>query len=494
MISRRRLLAATALAPWMARASMLRDGEIAQLLIDTPRQSLLDALIARIRGGLRPAELLRGLAIAGGREVSPYPHVGFKYHAVMMLRSVELSVAGMPDERRWLPLLWTADYFKAASAQEDRVRPWSLPVIGESSVKRGDASTLAAALVAWDRDAADRATRDMVAGGQARSALQTLMLHAARDFRTIGHKTIAAANADRLYVAFRSDSLLAEPLVRSLALAVQNPEGNADPARHEHLADRDWKANQSIAAGLRRDWRRGRDDVSAARTLLQELRTASSEQAVAAAVDLLGAGVSADTVWEAVSMFAAELVLRRNNIVAVHANTTAEAMRYCYTASDRDAARRLLLLQAVAFMPRFRELTAPRAKTRNRRIDAIEPLAAESVGEIFDTLGRSRYSAVRQAFGWLDAGRDPVALADRLRWYATLKNTGTHDIKFIEAMLENYRQLRFPWRDGLLAASLMYANASSRSDDKTVLRAQSLLRRRTVVRTRIRRTFRESRA
>ena len=314
---------------------MLRDGEIAQLLIDTPRASLLETLVARIRGGLRPAELLRGLTIAGCREVSPYPHVGFKYHAVMMLRSVELSVAGMPDERRWLPLLWTANYFKAASTQEDRFRPWSLPVMGETTAK---SPALAAALVAWDRDAADRAARDMVVGGQARSALQTLMLHAARDFRTIGHKTIAAANADRLCVALGSDKLLAEPLVRSLALAVQNPERAANPARHEHLADRDWKANQSIAAGLRRDWRRGRDDVSAARTLLQELRTASSEQAVAAAIDLLGAGVSADTVWEAVTMCAAELVMRRNNIVAVHANTTADAMRYCYTASDGDAA------------------------------------------------------------------------------------------------------------------------------------------------------------
>ena len=195
-----------------------------------------------------------------------------------------------------------------------------------------------------------------------------------------------------------------------------------------------------------------------------------------AAVDLLGHGVSAETVWEAVTMFAAELVLRRNNIVAVHANTTADAMRYCYAASGGDAARRLLLLQAVAFMPRFREFTAPSTKTRNRRIDAIEPLAAENLDGIFETLGRSRYGAVRQALGWLDAGGNPLALADRLRWYATLKNTGTHDIKFAEAMLENYRRLRFPWRDELLASSLMYANASSTPDDKTVLRARALLR------------------
>lgn len=474
MITRRKLLVAGAFAPCLARASAVPDRGIAQLLIDTPRASLLPALTARIRAGLRPAELLRGLAIAACREVSPYPHVGFRYHAVMMLRSVELSVSGMPDERRWLPLLWTADYFKAASAQQDHFRSWSLPAIGESIP---NSPALAAALVAWDRDAADLAARGMAVGGQAGSALQTLMVHAARDFRAIGHKTIAAANADRLYRTLGADLSLAEPLVRSLALAVQNPAGDDFPAGHEHLADRDWKLNGPIAAALPPDWSRGREDLSAARALLQEFRTASSEQAVTASVDLLEHGVGANAVWEAVAMFAAELVLRRNDIVAVHANTTADAMRYCYAASDSDAARRLLLLQAVAFMPRFREITAPRRSSSNRRIDAIEPLPAEGLDEIFETLGRSRYSAVRQALGWLEAGGSPVALAGRLRWYATLKNRGTHDIKFIEAMLENYRLLRLPWRDRLLAASLMYANATRTPDDPAVLRARSLLKR-----------------
>ena len=196
MISRRRLLAATAVAPWMTQASTLRDSEIARWLVETPSHSLLANLVARIRAGLQPAELLRGLAIAACREVSPYPHVGFRYHAVMMLRSVELAVAGMPDERHWLPLLWTAAYFKRASAQQDHFRPWSLPALDRSD---SNSPALMPALAAWDRDAADRAAHDMVIRGQSGSALQTLMLHAARDFRAIGHKTIAAANAHRLH-------------------------------------------------------------------------------------------------------------------------------------------------------------------------------------------------------------------------------------------------------------------------------------------------------
>ena len=473
MITRRQVLAAGVFAPWvLAGSAAVGDDGLVRLLIGTSRGSLLEALAARIHAGLRPAELLRALAIAACREVSPYPDVGFKYHAVMMLQAVQLSMAALPRERAWLPLLWTVDYFKAASAQEDRFRPWSLPTAPERS-RTPELSALVDALLSWDRDQADRATAALIEVGQTHSVLQVLMLYAARDFRAIGHKTITAANAHRLHSALGSP--VAAPLARSLALAIQNPGGDADPARHDYVADDDWKANQTLAANLPRRWQTGRDDAAVAQTFLQELRTGKSEQVVTAATSLLRDDVSAHTVWEAVMIFAAELILRRSNIIAVHANTMANAMYYCYLVTEADSAKRLLLLQAVAHMVRFRTLVDRDLRARDRRIDAIELLRAASVDEIFHTLGRSRYRAVRQALGWLEAGRDPAPLIARVRWYATLKNTGTHDIKFSEAMLENYGWLRFPWRNALLAASLMYANASTAPDDEVVVRAQALV-------------------
>ena len=479
MITRRRVLAASALAPgalWAKPAGAFAgNSELVRLLVDTPRESLLDALVRRIQTGLTPQQLLAALAVATCREVSPYPNVGFKYHAVMMLRSVEQSMVAMSKERAWLPLLWTADYFKAASAQQDRTEPWSLRPLpeGPRPVGKPEPAALVDALVAWDVERADVATAALVAAGHTRAALQTLVLHAARDFRAIGHKPIAAANAHRLVSTLGEP--VAAPLARSLALAVQNAEGDANPARHAHSADHDWQANQALAAKLPQDWQGGRDDIAAGRTLLQELRTASSEQATDAATQLLADNVSAHTVWEAVMVFAAELILRRNNIVALHANTTANAMHYCYLVSDEDRARRLQLLQAVAFMARFRSMVERDSRTRDRRIDAIDPLQAADLDEIFQTLGRSGIEAVRQALGWLRAGGDAAALGARARWYATLKNRGTHDIKFTEAMLENYRWLRLPWRDALLAASLMYANATDDRDDPVVVQAQTLL-------------------
>lgn len=479
MITRRRVLAASALAPWALWAkpagAFAGNGELVSLLVDTPRESLLDALAARIQAGLTPQQLLGALAIATCREVSPYPNVGFKYHAVMMLRSVEQSVVAMPNERAWLPLFWTADYFKAASAQQDRIERWSLRPLPEEtrSGRMAKPEVLVDALDSWDAERADLSTAGLIAAGHTRAALQTLMLHAARDFRAIGHKPIAAANAHRLVSALGES--VAAPLARSLALAVQNAEGDADPARHDHSADRDWQANHAMAAKLPPDWQGGRDDASAARTLLQELRTASSEHAAGAAVEVLADNISAHTVWEAVMMFAAELMLRRNGIVALHACTTANAMHYCCLMADEDGARRLQLLQAVAFMAHFRSMVERDSRTRDRRIDAIDPLPAGSVDEIFQTLGRRRIDAVRQALGWLQAGGDAPALGARARWYATLKNRGTHDIKFTESMLENYRWLRLPWRDALLAASLMYANGSDDQDDVVVVKAHTLL-------------------
>jgi hypothetical protein len=450
-----------------ARAAQAED--LVDLLVRTPRAALTEELITRIRAGMAPDHLLRALCVAACREVSPYPDLGFKYHAVMMLQSTYLSTAAMPPEERWLPLLWTADYFKAAAAQEDRYANWSLPQI---TVAASDSTpdVLANALRSWDAEAADRATAALVNAGRGRETMQMLTDHAARDFRAIGHKTIAAANALRLCSLFGDTVVL--PLARSLALAVQNPEGD-DPARHEYPADADWQHVETWSRKLPNDWQSGGGQN--ADELLEVLRRADSQTAVAAAVSLMQHQVRAAALWDVLLQFAAELILRRNDLIGVHANTTVNAMRYGYLASEADASRRLLILQTVAFMARFRALIEARGGATDRRIDALEPLPVTSVDEIFSTLGQDRFEAVRQAYGWLGAGGDAAALAQRVRRYATLKNSGTHDIKFTEAMLENHTWVAAKQPHALLAASLMYGNASSMPDNELVSRARTML-------------------
>ena len=49
-----------------------------------------------IRSGLRYEDLLTALCLAAVRNVQPYPDVGYKYHAVMVLRSIHSATTQLP--------------------------------------------------------------------------------------------------------------------------------------------------------------------------------------------------------------------------------------------------------------------------------------------------------------------------------------------------------------------------------------------------------------
>jgi hypothetical protein len=93
-----------------------------KLLEDSPREHLPRALARRIQSGLRYEELLATLFWAAARNVQPYPVVGFKYHSVMVMRAINISTqqgsSKASSAERWLPIIWAADYFKDAQAQE----------------------------------------------------------------------------------------------------------------------------------------------------------------------------------------------------------------------------------------------------------------------------------------------------------------------------------------------------------------------------------------
>jgi len=57
-----------------------------RLIEDTPREKLLEEVAARIKKGLSYREVLAGLLLAGVRNVQPRPSVGFKFHAVLVVK------------------------------------------------------------------------------------------------------------------------------------------------------------------------------------------------------------------------------------------------------------------------------------------------------------------------------------------------------------------------------------------------------------------------
>jgi hypothetical protein len=135
---------------------------LVNMLEKSPRERIPGELVRMIRAGLRYEDLLAALLLAATRNVQPYPDVGFKYHSVMMLRSVHSTKQHLPPAERWLPIIWAVDYFKDAQAQERASTGWHMSMRAADSGANPEAARrrLTAALDKWDHEAADAAIVD----------------------------------------------------------------------------------------------------------------------------------------------------------------------------------------------------------------------------------------------------------------------------------------------------------------------------------------------
>jgi hypothetical protein len=456
-------------------------GSLLSLLEETARARVPAELVARIRDGLRFERLLEGLTLAAVRNVQPYPDVGFKFHAVMVLQSIHLTTHGLTPEDRWLPAVWAADYFKQTQAAERRATGWHMPprpVVATRDPERARRA-LVAALEAWDRDAADAAIVGYASSGELAALWEVLFLYGARDLRAIGHKTITVQNAHRLVgLLGREDAI---PILRSTVAALQNPGGDPNPARNDLPADQPWRANRERLADIPAGWRDGRADPGARAALLQALREASEDDAGALVVEQLRRGTSPVSIWEALFGAAGELILRRPGIVAVHAQTTASALNHVFRFSTDEGCQQLAMLQCAAFIAMFQGLVGGGGARLN--LDALEPLALEApadgdpVGEIFAGLWDDRGRAARKTLAYLSAGGGTDALVARARHHLAHNVRGSHDYKFAEAAFENAAHAGDQaWRGRLLAAAMGYLRGPGRGrSNRAVEEAVALL-------------------
>ncbi|QDU18503.1 hypothetical protein [Urbifossiella limnaea] len=448
---------------------------LVRLIEDTPRPRLLEEVGARVKAGLPYRDVLAALFLAGVRNVRPRPSVGFKFHAVLVVNSAHLASLAGPDRERWLPLFWALDSFKGAQADNQRESGWRMGPVDEAKVPppHRAAEALAAALDAWDVDAADAAAAGVARGVGAAEAFELFARFGCRDFRDIGHKAIFVANAFRTLQTIGWPH--AEPVLRSLAFALLAHEGT-NPAKRDGDPDRPGRRNREQVAKIRPEWLGGRADPAAGADVLAAVRAATADELSDKVVSLLNGGVGPAAVWDGLFAGAGELLMRQPGIVGLHTLTTLNALRYAYQASGVDATRRLLLLQAAAFLPLFRTAMVSRGKVGVARIDALEPVAGGDVAAVFETLSKDRAAAAGLALGLLRA--DPAnarRLTDAGRRLVFLKGTDSHDYKFSSAVLEDHAALGPAWRDRFLAASLFWLKGSAGPDAPVVARARAAL-------------------
>jgi hypothetical protein len=456
---------------------------LVRLIEDTPRDRVLDAVAARIREGTGYQQLLGAVFLAGVRGIKPRP-VGFQFHAVLVINSAHLASLASTDRERWLPLLWAVDTFKASQqTNAEKNAGWMLPPVDEAklppSTKAKERFT--AAMDNWDEEGADRAVAALVRSAGANEVVELFFRYGARDFRDIGHKAIYVANSWRCLqdIGWRH----AEPVMRSLAFALLQHDGD-NPAKGDEEADRPGRENVGRAARIRRDWQTGKVSPEAAKDLLDALRTTAPADACDKVVEVLNNGVDPSSVWDALLLRAGELIMQQPGIIGIHCVTSTNALHYAYTASGNDETRRLMMLQAAAFLPLFRKVmgSRPGKVQDDLRVDRLEEdegmkaRGAEGLEEIFAAVSKDRLAAARKTLAWLgDRDSDPELLMTAARRLIFNKGRDSHDYKFSSAALEDFWHATPAWRNRYLAMSMFNLHGSGDQDNDLIRRARGAL-------------------
>ncbi len=157
----------------------------------------------------------------------------------------------------------------------------------------------------WDEGAADTAVAALARTAGSNELFELFARFGARDFRSIGHKAIFVANSWRTLNCIGWQH--AEPVLRSLAYALQNREGDS-PANSDAPADRPWRRNAELAGRIKPQWQEGKMDDAATGEMLAVLRQGSEDEAPQKIVELLNRGVAPQSVWDALFVGAGELL------------------------------------------------------------------------------------------------------------------------------------------------------------------------------------------
>lgn len=453
---------------------------LVRLIEETPRNELIEKLAAQVRQGRSYQELLAALMLAGVRNVRPYPAVGFKFHAVLVVNSCHLASLAGPDQDRWLPLFWALDYFKSSQSEEARSSGWRMPAVNESALPSPERAReeFIAAMESWDAERADRATSALVRTAGATEIFNLYARFAARDFRSIGHKAIYLANSWRTLQVIGWE--YAEPVLRSLTSAILNHQGEPNPAQNDLAADRTWRAQEPLLAQLPASWLAGVADDGAVRGLHQAYREAAPVEVVSRTVELIQRGTAVQSIWDAVFTGAGELLMRQPGIVGLHGLTTANAMHYLFQNVADENLRKQLLLQASAFNAHFREAARGRGQLGSQLEQDLVPVApigsgGEAVEEILRDVSQDRRQAAAKVLGYLSAGGNPEALVDGARRLVFLKGRDAHDYKYSSAVLEDYAHVSPAWQHKFLALSVFNLKGTADRDSPLAEQTRSAL-------------------
>ncbi|HZY89338.1 MAG TPA: hypothetical protein VFE78_31235 [Gemmataceae bacterium] len=451
---------------------------LVRVIENTDREDLLPLVVSRIKDGRASyQQLLSAVFLAGVRGIQPRP-VGFKFHAVLVINSAHLASLAAPDNDRWLPLFWAIDNFKSSQAQNKAQGDWHMPPVAEDKLPPAHQAKqrFVEAMDNWDEEGADRAVAALARTAGADEVFELFCRYGARDFRDIGHKAIYVANSYRTLqtIGWRH----AEPVLRSLAYALLEHREPGNPAKQDLEPDRPGRdAVKRIAAMGHLD-RATKDDPKAGAELLACLRSGSWSDGAEMVVELSRKGVHPRCVWDGLFLTAGELLMRQPGIVGLHCCTTVNALHYAYQTAGRDETRRLMMLQAAAFLPMFRQAMTGRGKLADLRLDDLQKAegAAGGIEQIFHDVSKDRMKAARETLRLLESNPRAVQpLMATARRLVFSKGRDSHDYKFSSAALEDFYHLSPAWRTRYAAASMFNLRGADDPNNRLIVKMKGAL-------------------
>ena len=198
-------------------------------------------------------------------------------------------------------------------------------------------------------------------------------------------------------------------------------------------------------------------------------------------MELLNKGISPASLWDGIFLKAGELIMQQPGIVGIHCITSVNALHYGYEATGNDETRRLLLLQAPAFLALFHKAMTGRGKLREEmHIDTLQKAdvkaGPEAISEILADVSKDRVMAARKTLALLESQAvRPEALLTAARRLIFSKGTDSHDYKFSSAALEDCYHATGPWRARYLATSMFNLKGSGDRDNGLIERARAAL-------------------
>lgn len=444
------LAAATMPSGWWrgrARVAGVRGelGELVRFVQTVEPARVVAELVERTRAGLTPECLLVALLYAGVSDVRPQP-VGFQFHCVLQLPSVWQVARALPVAERLLPLAYAlANYQQLnARAPPGGGLPEPPPAGALPTVERA-ATLLAEACANWDAERGDRAITALARGAPREALIEQLLPWALRNFADVGHHPIFAAGAFQLLDQFGWQH--AETLLRSLVQGLLLPG--------ESEASRDYPRSRELAAQIAAQGGVATGDLA-------ELGLGDTARTGERAFDLatLGADASAarggllralvhhsrerqlDAGFALVGDVALELLMENRGLLAVHATTSIRALHELSRRTDSLELRWTALLQAAAWLPRWRAAFGGAKQLPRERSARLSDLVEDSVrvasGVAFESLladhGGDRRALACRTAAQLAAPGAPSDFIAAARGLLVAKGRESHDWKFFAAV------------------------------------------------------------